>query len=401
MDASDKKYQIRMITGNHIAGLLSCKEKYINGDIFFYYEITSKQSLASIYDNRKIGIDFLQRFFIRLKTTWDTMSRFLLEEKYLLLNPEYIFVDVESNDFYFLYYPFEPEENYIQSLFEFFTDKVDCEDDKAVDVSFKALELIEREQFVLDEIITWFEEDITWEENGLPTDEITDEVEEKDFDKDKQERYVSRQIIPETKLTGRLLALLLGVAAICIYIYQSYDMSERIFIFFCGLLLADLLLILLCSAFFVYKKVSLYWEKKTDLNKEVVQFQEEPMEIDLAQHNYSPAGETYGKTIFIPWTDYDEPMLYGIGKGNKYHIDLAHLPVTVGKLTDVVDIIIDEQSISRRHVKFFGENGNIIMVDLNSTNGTFKNDVRLEPNESKILEKGDEIRLGRLKFIYR
>lgn len=41
------------------------------------------------------------------------------------------------------------------------------------------------------------------------------------------------------------------------------------------------------------------------------------------------------------------------------------------------------------------------MTDLNSTNGTFKNGLRLTPNTSEILEPGDEIRLGKLKFVYR
>lgn len=41
------------------------------------------------------------------------------------------------------------------------------------------------------------------------------------------------------------------------------------------------------------------------------------------------------------------------------------------------------------------------MTDLNSTNGTFKNGMRLLPNTSELLEPGDEIRLGKLKFIYR
>ncbi len=41
------------------------------------------------------------------------------------------------------------------------------------------------------------------------------------------------------------------------------------------------------------------------------------------------------------------------------------------------------------------------ITDLNSTNGTFRNGMRLEPNASEIIEPGDEIGIGKLKFIYR
>jgi len=50
----------------------------------------------------------------------------------------------------------------------------------------------------------------------------------------------------------------------------------------------------------------------------------------------------------------------------------------------------------------FPRNGNkIFITDLNSTNGTFRNGIRLSPNASEIIEPGDEIRLGKLKFVYR
>ena len=113
------------------------------------------------------------------------------------------------------------------------------------------------------------------------------------------------------------------------------------------------------------------------------------------------AGSAHGNTIFIPWVENGENKLYGVGKGNKNHIDLSRLPLTAGKLAGSVDIVINDQSVSRRHVKFAREENKVYMTDLNSTNGTFKNGLRLEPNTSVLLEPGDEIRLGKLKFVYR
>ena len=64
-------------------------------------------------------------------------------------------------------------------------------------------------------------------------------------------------------------------------------------------------------------------------------------------------------------------------------------------------MVIKEQSISRMHAKFSRNGNSIYVTDLNSTNGTFKNGMRIVPNTSEMIEPGDEIRLGKLKFIYR
>ena len=108
-----------------------------------------------------------------------------------------------------------------------------------------------------------------------------------------------------------------------------------------------------------------------------------------------------GNTVFIPLAESCENKLYSMDRKNKCHIDLEKLPLTVGKLAGAVDMAINEQSLSRMHARFSRMGKSIYVTDLNSTNGTFRNGMRLTPNATEIIEPGDEIRLGKLKFIYR
>ncbi len=67
----------------------------------------------------------------------------------------------------------------------------------------------------------------------------------------------------------------------------------------------------------------------------------------------------------------------------------------------VVDIDLTEHGamdagVSRRHALLRRQNETIVLVDLNSANGTFLNGQRIVANEPRILRDGDEIRLGRL-----
>ena len=82
-------------------------------------------------------------------------------------------------------------------------------------------------------------------------------------------------------------------------------------------------------------------------------------------------------------------------------IPLQKLPITVGKMAGAVDLVLNEQSVSRLHARISRDGNRFFITDLNSTNGTFRNGMRLEPNAAEIIEPGDEIGIGKLKFIYR
>jgi len=68
-------------------------------------------------------------------------------------------------------------------------------------------------------------------------------------------------------------------------------------------------------------------------------------------------------------------------------------------LVPEVDLTDDdgaEKGVSRLHAKIQIAEEGIMLIDLNSTNGTLLNNYRLSPNEPYPLHSGDEIRFGDL-----
>lgn len=61
----------------------------------------------------------------------------------------------------------------------------------------------------------------------------------------------------------------------------------------------------------------------------------------------------------------------------------------------------EEDNISRIHAKFDKRNNQILLMDMYSTNGTYKNGLRMQPEETTDIEPGDEIRFGNLNYCYR
>lgn len=346
---SENTYQRKMVTENQINGLLTSQERYINGDILLYYEITSRQSLFSIYDGKSIDMNQLGKFFIQLKLVNDTLQKYLLDGSCLVLLPEYIFQNIETGEFFFIYYP-DPKEGEFEKLIEFFMERVNNEDLKAVETIYKIADLIHREQFVMDEVLKWFQDDAVNYECEINADEICQY---------REEEINYKLPVSEEKKN------------------ESKDNSKK--------------------RSLIYRIFSLLFKKKTIPEKT----DEEYYFAETYEDSLDKPMADAGNTIFVPWIETCENKLYSMDRKNKCHIDLGKLPLTVGKLAGAVDFVIEDTSISRMHAKFSRKENKIFITDLNSTNGTFRNGMRLTPNASDIIEPGDEIRLGKLKFIYR
>ncbi len=80
---------------------------------------------------------------------------------------------------------------------------------------------------------------------------------------------------------------------------------------------------------------------------------------------------------------------------------LGEETLTIGKQKDEVDLVVDDFSISRIHARITLEEDGYYLEDMNSTNGTFKNGLYLQPYEKRKLQEEDEIRLGTVLLVFR
>ena len=79
--------------------------------------------------------------------------------------------------------------------------------------------------------------------------------------------------------------------------------------------------------------------------------------------------------------------------------DLKGKLISIGRDPDN-DIYIDEETVSRKHAKVEKKGGKTTIIDLESTNGTYLNDRRLEPFIEFSLNDGDRLKIGRTIFKY-
>ncbi len=93
-----------------------------------------------------------------------------------------------------------------------------------------------------------------------------------------------------------------------------------------------------------------------------------------------------------------EMALFSRNLDKTMRIALEKLPITIGKMEGCVDKVIKDPSISRIHCRFVSEGGRVAVLDLGSTNGTYRNGLRIPAKEKTYVEEGDEIRIGRVCF---
>ncbi|MBO0779020.1 MAG: FAD-dependent oxidoreductase [Ktedonobacteraceae bacterium] len=82
---------------------------------------------------------------------------------------------------------------------------------------------------------------------------------------------------------------------------------------------------------------------------------------------------------------------------------LGRAPVLIGRQPGV-HLLIDQGAVSRLHAGISYVDGQYVLRDLGSANGTFINDIRLEPSRAYTLQDGDQVRFGKLirfRFVLR
>ena len=148
------------------------------------------------------------------------------------------------------------------------------------------------------------------------------------------------------------------------------------------------------------------WENRR--KKEKQERENYSRNLQLTMSGYAVAEETVyeeddmGKTVYMeeqPETRETRHRL--MTEEGKLLVSLEQDTYTIGKKRGEADLVLEEPSVSRLHARIVKETDGYYLEDMNSTNGTLKNGLRLQPYEKRKLEEGDEITFGKRILIYR
>lgn len=473
----EKSYQCRQLTSNKIEELLRCSMRHVNGMTYFYYDISSRTTMESLYRNRRMSHGQIRELFAQLYGIYCRVGDYFMDEMRLVFLPEYIFYDLSRKKYIGLYYPDYEEDRPYEALMDYLLEHMDSGDERLADCIYQIYERAEDGGFSLWDALQIMGES---EESGgdiflFPGSDASEKekagtviapMELHGSEEDGLALWGEKEDTPvPTKRKSPFSVVvtafsILGIAGIA-YIYSTYELADReiMTLLGCGALLGVCLtagLVGLMKGGGKKKQAGKSGEEQREAEKKFSEdkndrylpsqepfFQEhawngemvspeqvrrgEPGSSESARNgeavsvehvlsrepeigrsaparNRSGAKEEEeicGNTVFFDSVKMTEYKLYALDKKNKKHIELSKFPFTVGKMAGCVDCVLADDSISRIHARFEKVGDVIQLTDMNSTNGTYRNGLRMQPQETVEIEPGDEIRFGNLNYCYR
>ena len=430
-------YQVRMLVGNVIPSLLKCRIQGMDGRFLVYFDITSKQALSVLYEEKKMGVEDLRLIFGGFVKAMEDAAEYLMNPGQFIISPEYIYTDIEKQEIYFCMMPgYEKDiKEQFQFLTEYILPKIDHQDQDAVILGYGVYKRAMEDSFHLEHIKeelykTQGQQGTTTTKAEQMKTESEQRQESEDFNPEEEGFWENEEINQEFVRDGEkskrlslpqktgvivLAAILLcGIAAITLMGYLPYLET--------GTILGIIIVLVACVMLFVY--VSKIKKKPGALRQGREEERDKPKGItgkvptdqtDQSQNTIKSVVKSTNKPVVKSsqlHADYGETVVLSAGAVSgpaslvsKEPGELATIYINedltvIGKLETACDAVISLPTVSRIHAKIRKKEENYFLSDMNSRNGTSVNGRLLRPDEEYQLEPEDEVDFAQARYIF-
>ena len=457
-------YQVRMLVGNVIPSLLKCRIQGMDGQFLVYFDITSKQALSILYEERKMKVEDLRLIFGGFVKAMEDAAEYLMNPGQFIMCPEYIYMDIEKKQIYFCMMPGHEKDikEQFQLLTEYILPKIDHQDGEAVILGYGVykramedsfhLEHIKEELYKTQSTVSAGKEEtiknVTEDEKtGPDLKQQRFQSSESFWENDESENEFIRDgetssdtktgILKKVMIIVLVSAGLCGIAAAMLLGYLPYMET--------GAVLGGVIAAIGCVMLAVYAvkkkkrkkqmKGSRMHEQKIPSQKisgqkipdykisdsipdqkisEEYPYMSENMTEkkweDRMYETLKKEPETvrsaelhsdYGETIVLSAGAISGPAsLVSKEPGELATIYLNEDLTVIGKLETACDAVISLPTVSRIHAKIRKREDNYYLTDMNSRNGTAVNGRMLLPDEEYELKPEDEIDFAQARYIF-
>ena len=100
-------YSFKMIEKNQIRGVLPAKVRMEDGKGYLYLDIGNKRNLVEIYKDKEMDLEEMTKIFQGLLPILEELRNYLLTEKMICLDPQYIFEEEEEKGYSVVILPWQ------------------------------------------------------------------------------------------------------------------------------------------------------------------------------------------------------------------------------------------------------------------------------------------------------
>ncbi len=451
-------YRSKMMKSNHPEHFLTYDTQSLNGKIRFTYDISSKQSVFSFYENCDIEFQTIRHFILSLKEALDTLNNYLLEPDFMILDPRMIYMNVATKALYFCYCPGENHPFYdsLNEFLNFLLSKIDPEDHNSIILAYSLQQSSINKNYTIDDLLEIINKSVFQTPPGQKEepDIITplsseflsghkesdnpEHVSSFDFENiDLTTGTISKNVTTSPEAHKNSLYMYGTVSLFSLIMFLLYFKFDLISQEICLISIAGIIAV---SVFFRKKfseKTSPILENYSDFSGASVSKEKHPdfssTPVSKEKHpdfSGTPVSvENYSSSCDVPHIDrqhenkivdifpdqntsYEDTVIIGYHSPNscpklvytgtdfKSEINLTHFPFIIGKMSDNVDMVIDNPMISRIHAKLYCKDDIYYIEDMNSSNGTYLNNTILQPHSLTELKEGDFVTFSHLTYLF-
>lgn len=404
-------YEKNILCNHTLSCLLPCEFRIEDGEEYYYYE-------TGIYTKLKDRISMLEPklFFAYLLEVFEQVESYLLELDHLKLELESMFLDKEDRPV--LCYLPEYEKKIDEQLRDFLEEcigYISGDDKKRVRFYYEFHSFLVKEKPNMDQMKDYLE--IRPEKTYGKIARKVERYEETQHIQNMQENvldsvsYNKDQIgkIENSKtrmnektpqriavLIGKMICVISCIGSVVGTVYFVLKILEYGFyyLFLIGLLVS--IIVFAVSVYGCYK----LWKKNKNQESSVDFLQDTGESTVLLDEKTTLLEDEDDRTVLL----LEEPIGRLVPKTpEQEEIVLNDDGFVIGSAAQGTDYQLEGTGISRRHIRFYKEAGNVCCEDLNSTNGIKINGVKLDGRKQKkaVLKEGDCIKIGLEEFYFR
>lgn len=451
-----RQYQVEMIARNRIERVLSLDVRQKNEQHCFYYNITSKLTLARIFKSGKINRNQFIRMLSDITGAILDCRNYLLNDQCLVLEEDYIYVNPATFELSLVYIPIlRPDIDAIKRFREFIlniiTVSVDIDYGRGDNflhriISFAKSEMFNASEFhsllqkLLDEGLQEFadtpaappvniQESAVQNSGMAPNPQLQTSFEKYKAPLAAKQATETVRKADKRVLTGTGLWKLLLAAAVQ-FVFAGLIISfrdalnnlnkDRVTTYVAVAMIVLSLDVLLFRKLFGGGGITIRKNAAKPVLPEPPQ-KSKKLEVSPVKPLAIPLSDKRGtSSTVIAFVEGEgeavcggnETVLLGSSFGEKHaylqsakgsreaRIVLTQPDFLIGRLQGQVDHVIENNAIGKVHAQIAKRDGNYFLTDLNSRNGTFINDVRIACNREYAIHHNDRIAFANCEYVF-
>jgi len=432
-------YQVQMLEHNLIRHVISPEMVTKEGVNYFYYNITSKIPLSFMLKRRKLSREAFLKLLLQMTSALNDSSGYLLGISNFIIEPDYIFVDPETLEPALVYVPAAIGQNGCEAIRSFISElllaHIHVDGFDKGNMVQKILSAVNSDVFNIKACVVLMnelmygqeqnEETVRPEEttgrmesirpSGAVRDNISAAVNNK---KDKKEEKKAEE---KNKRVNGNKSLLITIGSVLLqFAMGGLIYLNREFLMNIGdnqtTTFAAVAMIVLAVDVLLFKKIieAKLIHIKSEQEQKTLPAKFLPAGIQdnipdhvgmpdrQSQNEASVAGDRRAacKTELLTSSKKGCRILRSTGRhSGDDDIIIDKDDFIIGRLAGQVDHILNNNAVGKLHAEIIFRNGACFVRDLNTVNGTFINNVRIDSNKEVELKESDRLQLANSEFV--